>query len=197
MSSHTESSERSASIHLQMLQFLGAQLSEMLTQFNELSAEMAVQRRMIDKLVSNNTSGVQNEHTPIDDSQQDLENPPPHMSHNQTTFVPPFTSPPGGTFTYPIPSLPHTYLNNIFVNPISHQIPQSYPQINVNIPSEPQGPHVIAPPHPKANQRVRRIACPALAGTQSYLHQNRNRIRSPGTDEDPTKCSKELRDINI
>ena len=81
---------------------------------------------MIDQLVSNNTSGVQNDHIPIDDDQHELENPPLHMLHSQTIFVPPFTSSPGGAFTYPIPSLPHTYLNNIFINPTSNQISQNY-----------------------------------------------------------------------
>ena len=99
---------------------------------------------MIDQLISNNTVGVQNEHIPIEDNQHELENPPPHMSHHQTTFVPPVTSSLEGVFTYPIPCLPSTYPSNIFVNPINHQIPQSHPQINLNISSNLQGPHYPA-----------------------------------------------------
>ena len=63
------------------------------------------------------------------------------MSHSQITFVPPFISPLGGAFTYLIPSLSHTYQNNIFVNPTNNQISQNYPQINLNIPSNSQRSH--------------------------------------------------------
>ena len=95
---------------------LGAHLSEMLNRFNELSAKMATQRRIIDQLVSNNSGAIQNDRIPVDDNQHELENQSPHMTHIQTTFVPPFTNPFGGTFTYPIHSLLHTYLNSILVN---------------------------------------------------------------------------------
>ena len=84
---------------------------------------MAARRHMIDQLVSNNTDGVQNDHVPINDNQYELENSLPHISHNQITFVRPFTNSLGGAFIYPISSLPHTYSSNIFVNLTSNQIP--------------------------------------------------------------------------
>ena len=68
------------------------------------------------QLVSNNIVGVQNNHILVDNDQHELENQPPHMSHIQTIFVPLFTSPPEGVFTYPIPNLPQTYPNSILIN---------------------------------------------------------------------------------
>ena len=82
VSFYPELSERFAIIPSSDATNLGVQLSEMLNKFNELSAEMAAQKRMINQLVSNNTGGVQNGHIPIDDNQHKLKNPPPHMSYN-------------------------------------------------------------------------------------------------------------------
>nr|XP_027067607.1 uncharacterized protein LOC113693243 [Coffea arabica] len=64
MSSAPEASERSAMVTSPDFTALGAQLNEVLGKFNELSAEMAAQRRVIDQLVaSNNGGGGPHHHT--------------------------------------------------------------------------------------------------------------------------------------
>ena len=64
---------------------------------------------MADQLVSNSHGGVQNDHIPIDDNELEPDNQPPHMSNIQTIFVPPFTNPPEGAFTYLNPVFQQTY----------------------------------------------------------------------------------------
>ena len=53
---------------------LGAQLSEVLNGFNELSIEMVAQRRAIDQLVSSSHGGVQTDHIPDDSNQPKSDN---------------------------------------------------------------------------------------------------------------------------
>ncbi|XP_027168644.1 uncharacterized protein LOC113768468 [Coffea eugenioides] len=100
MSSVPETSERSAIVTSPDFTALGAQLSEVLGKFNELSAEMAAQRRVIDQLVdSNNGGGVPNDQEPIDNHPPAQDYQPPHTSTTQTPFPPPFANPLENTFT--------------------------------------------------------------------------------------------------
>ena len=108
MSTHLESSDRPATTSPTDLANLGAQLSEMLNKFNELSMEMTAQRRVIDQLVAGSDSGVQ--HEPLPASQPEPQ--PLSMSHTQTLFAPHFTNPPEETFTYSTDGLPPTYAPN-------------------------------------------------------------------------------------
>ncbi|XP_071920624.1 uncharacterized protein [Coffea arabica] len=58
MSTHPESSDRPATTSPTDLANLGAQLSEVLNRFNELSVEMTAQRHVIDQLVASGASGT-------------------------------------------------------------------------------------------------------------------------------------------
>ena len=71
MSAHPESSDKSATTSSADLANLGAQLSEVLNKFNELSMEMTAQRRVIDQLVAGSSSGVQ--HDPLFAGQVELQ----------------------------------------------------------------------------------------------------------------------------
>ena len=64
MSTHPESSDRSATTSPADVANLGAQLSEALNKFNELSRQMAIQRHMIDQLVTGSNNGVQSKPLP-------------------------------------------------------------------------------------------------------------------------------------
>ncbi|XP_027077130.1 uncharacterized protein [Coffea arabica] len=142
MSSVPETSERSAIVTSPDITALGAQLSEVLGKFNELSAEMAAQRRVIDQLVaSNNGGGVPNDQEPIDNHPPAQDYQPPHTSTTQTPFPPPFANPLENTFTRLNSDFSYMHPNYVLINPTSSQIPQIHPQTNLNIPPNPQGPH--------------------------------------------------------
>nr|XP_027069697.1 uncharacterized protein LOC113694957 [Coffea arabica] len=142
MSSMPEASEGSAMVTSPDFTALGAQLSEVLGKFNELSAEMAAQRRVIDQLVaSNNGGGVPNDQEPIDNHPPAQDYQPPHTSNTQTTFLPPFTNPLENAFTRLNSDFSYMPPNYILVNPTSSQIPQTHPQTNLNVPPNRQGPH--------------------------------------------------------
>ncbi|XP_071926092.1 uncharacterized protein [Coffea arabica] len=142
MSSAPEASERSAMVTSPDFTALGAQLNEVLGKFNELSAEMAAQRRVIDQLVaSNNSGGVPNDQEPIDNHPPAQDYQPPHTSNTQTPFFPPCANPLENTFTRLNSDFSYMHPNYVLVNPTSSQIPQTHPQTNLNIPPNPQGPH--------------------------------------------------------
>ncbi|XP_027169433.1 uncharacterized protein LOC113769160 [Coffea eugenioides] len=142
MSSMPEASEGSAMVTSPDFTALGAQLSEVLGKFNELSAEMAAQRRVIDQLVaSNNGGGVPNDQEPIDNHPPAQDYQPPHTSNTQTPFFPPFANPLENTFTRLNSDFSYMHPNYVLVNPTSSQIPQTHPQTNLNAPPNHQGPH--------------------------------------------------------
>ncbi|XP_027156545.1 uncharacterized protein LOC113757465 [Coffea eugenioides] len=142
MSSVPETSERSAMVTLPDFIALGAQLSKVPGKFNELSAEMAAQRRVIDQLVASNSSGgVPNDQEPIDNHPPAQDYQPPHISNTQTTFLSPFANPLENTFIRLNSDFSYMHPNYILVNPTSSQIPQTHPQTNLNVLPNPQGPH--------------------------------------------------------
>ncbi|XP_071900950.1 uncharacterized protein [Coffea arabica] len=142
MSSVPETSKRSAIITSPDFTALGAQLSEVLGKFNELSAEMTAQRRVIDQLVASNSGGgVPNDQEPIDNHPPAQDYQPPHTSNTQIPFSPPFANPLENTFTRLNSDFSYMHPNYVLVNPTSSQIPQTHPQINLNVPPNPQGPH--------------------------------------------------------
>nr|XP_027124338.1 uncharacterized protein LOC113741048 [Coffea arabica] len=148
MSSMPEASERSAMVTSPDFTALGAQLSEVLDKFNDLSVEMAAQRLVIDQLVTSNSGGgVPNDREPVDTHPHAQDNQPPHTSNAQTTFLPSFANPLENTFTQLNSDLSYTHPNYILINPTSNQIPQTHPQTNLNVPPNPQEPHhhVAAP----------------------------------------------------
>ncbi|XP_071913977.1 uncharacterized protein [Coffea arabica] len=146
MSSVPEASERSAMVTSPDFTALGAQLSEELGKFNELSAEMAAQKRVIDQLVaSNNGGGVPNDQEPIDNHPPAQDYQPPHTSNTQIPFFPPFANPVENTFARLNSDFSYMHPNYVMVNPTSSQIPQTHPQTNLNIPPNPQGPHYHLP----------------------------------------------------
>ena len=116
MSTHHESFDKSTTAPPADTANLGVQLSEMLNKFNELSEEMATQRRMIDQLVAS-SGGIQHDPMPI--SQPEIEHQPPPLSHTQVTFAPSFANIPEETFTYLAFSFSYTYRHNIQINPAS------------------------------------------------------------------------------
>ncbi|XP_071921398.1 uncharacterized protein [Coffea arabica] len=142
MSSAPEASERSAMVTSPDFTALGAQLSEVLAKFNELSAEMAAQRRVIDQLVASNNGGdVPNDQEPIDNHPTAQDYQPPHTSNTQTPFFPPFANPVENTFARLNSDFSYMHPNYVLVNPTNSQIPQTHPQTILNIPPNPQGPH--------------------------------------------------------
>ena len=113
MNTHPESSDRSTTTSSADLANLGAQLSEVLNKFSELSIEMTAQRCVIDQLVVGSSSGVQ--HDLLSASQ-----PKPQLlpiPHTQTPFALHFVNSLEKVFTYPTHGLPHTYASNIQINP--------------------------------------------------------------------------------
>ena len=144
MSAHPESSGRSTTTSAADLTNLGAQLSEMLNKFNELSMEMTEQWRLIDQLVTGSSSGVEHDSLP---ASQPRPQPLP-ISQTQTLFAPQFINPPKEAFTYSTLSLPHTYTSNIQINPSHTQVPQNYPPVSLNMPLEPQGPYYYSTAEP-------------------------------------------------
>ena len=120
MSTHPESSDRSATTSSADLANLGAQLSEALNKFNEFSMEMAVQRRMIDQLVAGSNSGVQHDSLPA--SQPEPQ--PLPLPYTHPFFAPHFVNPPEEPVTYPTHGLPHTYTSTIPINSSHTQVPQ-------------------------------------------------------------------------
>ena len=126
---------------------LGAQLTEMITRFNEMSMEMVAQRQLIDQLIN---SGVQPE--PIPAKQLELEPPPPTQAasnpsftvpppmitrpQTQAAFNPSFIGPLEETFNYTIANPSYSYPPNPSFNPSHAQILP--PQITSNISPEPQ-----------------------------------------------------------
>ncbi|XP_071923339.1 uncharacterized protein [Coffea arabica] len=142
MSSMPEISERSTMVTSPDFTALGAQLSEVLGKFNELSTEMAAQRYVIDQLVASNSGGgVLNDQEPVDNHPSAQNHQPPHTSNAQTTFLPPFANPLENTFTRLNSDLSYTHPNYILINPTSNQISQTHPQTNLNVPRNPQEPH--------------------------------------------------------
>ncbi|XP_027156181.1 uncharacterized protein LOC113756909 [Coffea eugenioides] len=136
MSTHPESSDRPATTSATDLANLGAQLSEVLNRFNELSVEMMAQRRVIDQLVTGGTSGEQ-QHEPLPPGQSE----PILLPYTQVSVTSQVMNPPEEAFTYPTHGPPPTYAPNIQINPSHAQIPQNYPPITMSMPFEPQGPH--------------------------------------------------------
>ncbi|XP_071912359.1 uncharacterized protein [Coffea arabica] len=161
MSSVPETSKRSTMVTSPDFTALGAQLSEVLGKFNELSAEMAAQRRVIDQLVaSNNGGGVSNDQEPLDNHPPAQDYQPPHTFNTQTTFLPPFVNPLENIFTRLNSDFCYMYPNYIVMNPTS-QIPQTHPQTNLNVPPNPQGPY-----HHTAEPFVLDIASQGKAATE-------------------------------
>ncbi|XP_027158367.1 uncharacterized protein LOC113759986 [Coffea eugenioides] len=137
MSMHPESSDRPITTSSTNLANLGAQLSEVLNRFNELSVEMTAQRRVIDQLVAGSSSGVQPES--LSASQPKLQ--PIILPYTQTSVTLHVINPPEEAFTYPTHGPPPTYAPNIQTNPSYTQVPQNYPPVSMNMPLEPQGPY--------------------------------------------------------
>nr|XP_027067841.1 uncharacterized protein LOC113693512 [Coffea arabica] len=144
MSTHPEPSDRPATISSTDLANLGAQLSEVLNQFNELSVEMIVQRRVIDQLVASGASGEQ--HEPLPPGQSEIQ--PIFLPYTQTSVTSQVINPPEEAFTYPIHGPPPTYAPHIQTNPPHVPIPQNYPPITMSMPFEPQGPHYYSAAEP-------------------------------------------------
>ncbi|XP_071936374.1 uncharacterized protein [Coffea arabica] len=140
MSSMPEASDRSALVVSSNLTALGAQLSEMLGKFNELSAEMAAQRRVIDQLVAcKSGGGVPNDQEPVDNHPPVQDHQLPHTSNVQTNSLLSFTNSLDNTFTRLNQDLSYMHLNYTMMNPTTSQIPQTIPQANLNVPPNPQG----------------------------------------------------------
>ncbi|XP_071933827.1 uncharacterized protein [Coffea arabica] len=142
MSTHPESSDRPAMTPSADLANLGAQLSEVLNKFNELSMEMTAQRRVIDQLVTGSSGGVQ--HRPLPPNQTE----PILLPYTQTSLAPHVENPPEETFIYPTHGLPHTYAPNIQINSSHPQIPLNYPPANLNMPLESQVPYYYSTAEP-------------------------------------------------
>ncbi|XP_071909679.1 uncharacterized protein [Coffea arabica] len=142
MSTHPESSERPATSSTDLAN-LGAQLSEVLNRFNELSVEMMAQRHVIDQLVASGASGEQ-QHAPLPPGQSE----PILLPYAQISVSSQAMNPPEETFTYPTHGPPPTYAPHIQTNPPQVQISQNYPPITVSMPFEPQGPHYYATAEP-------------------------------------------------
>ncbi|XP_071923087.1 uncharacterized protein [Coffea arabica] len=141
MSLVPETSERSAMVTSPDFTALGAQLSEVLGKFNELSTEIAAQRRVIDQLIASSSGGVLNDQKSVDNHPSAQDHQPPHTSNAQTTFLPPFANPLENTFTRLNSDLYYMHLNYILINSTNNQIPQTHPQTNLNVPPNPQEPH--------------------------------------------------------
>ncbi|XP_027150237.1 uncharacterized protein LOC113750467 [Coffea eugenioides] len=141
MSLVPETSERSAMVTSPDFTALGAQLSEVLGKFNELSTEIAAQRRVIDQLIASSSGGVLNDQKSVDNHPSAQDHQPPHTSNAQTTFLPPFANPLENTFTRLNSDLYYMHSNYILINSTNNQIPQTHPQTNLNVPPNPQEPH--------------------------------------------------------
>nr|XP_027118542.1 uncharacterized protein LOC113735752 [Coffea arabica] len=144
MSTRLESFDRPATTSPTDSANLGAQLSEVLNQFNELSVEMMAQRRVIDQLVAGGASGEQHEPLPPGQSKPQ----PIFLPYTQTSVPSPFINPPEEAFTYPTHGPQPTYVSHIQINPSHAQIPQNYPPITMSMPFEPQGLHYYSTAEP-------------------------------------------------
>ncbi|XP_027155279.1 uncharacterized protein LOC113755474 [Coffea eugenioides] len=140
MSTHPESSDRPVMAPSTDLANLGAQLSEVLNKFNELSMEMTAQRRVIHQLVTGNDSGGQPEPLPASQPEPQLI----LLPYTQTSVTSHVINPPEEAFIYPTHGLPPTYAPNASYM----QAPQNYPPVNLNMPLEPQGPHYYSTTEP-------------------------------------------------
>ncbi|XP_027109231.1 uncharacterized protein [Coffea arabica] len=145
MSTHPEPLDRPVTTSSTDLVNLGAQLNEVLNQFNELSVEMMAQRRAIDQLVTGGASGEQR-HEPLPPGQSEPQ--PIFLPYTQALVTSHVINPPEEAFTYPTHGPPLTYAPNIQINPSHAQIPQNYPPITMSTPFEPQGPHYYSTAEP-------------------------------------------------
>ncbi|XP_027109376.1 uncharacterized protein [Coffea arabica] len=144
MSTHPKSSDRPVTAPSADLVNLGAQLSEILNKFNELSMEMTAQWHVIDQLVAGSGSGTQHEPLPTNQTEPQ----PILLPYTQTSVTSRVINPPEEAFTYSTHGLPHTYALTIQTNPPHPQIPQNYPPVNLNMPLEPQGPYYYSTAEP-------------------------------------------------
>ncbi|XP_071905667.1 uncharacterized protein [Coffea arabica] len=96
MSTHPESFDRPIATSSTDLANLGAQLSEVLNRFNELSTEMTAQRRVIHQLVAGSGSGGQSEPLPANQTEPQ----PILLPYTQTSLASHVTNPPEETCTY-------------------------------------------------------------------------------------------------
>nr|XP_027067878.1 uncharacterized protein LOC113693538 [Coffea arabica] len=143
MSTRPESSDRPATTSATNLANLGAQLSEVLNRFNELSIEMMAQRRVIDQLVTGGAS-VEQQHEPLTPGQSE----PILLPYTQASVTSQVINPPEEAFTHPTHGPQPTYVPYIQINPSNAQIPQNYPPITMSMPFEHQGPHYYSTAEP-------------------------------------------------
>nr|XP_027076582.1 uncharacterized protein LOC113700352 [Coffea arabica]XP_027089706.1 uncharacterized protein LOC113710853 [Coffea arabica] len=137
MSTHPESSDRPATTSPTDLASMGAQLSEVLNRFNELSVEMMAQRRIIDQLVASGASDEQ--HEPLPPGQSGPQ--PIFLPYTQTFVTSQVINPPEEAFTYSTHGPQPAHVPHIQTNPPHVQIPQNYPPITMSMAFEPRGPY--------------------------------------------------------
>nr|XP_027083426.1 uncharacterized protein LOC113705706 [Coffea arabica] len=144
MSTHPESSDRPATTSPTDLANLGAQLSEVLNRFNELSIKMIAQRRVINQLVAGGASSEQ--HEPLPPGQSEPE--PILLPYTQAPVTSHVINSPEEAFTYPTHGPLPTYATNVQINPPHAQISRNYPPITMSMPFEPRGPHYYSTAEP-------------------------------------------------